>query len=114
MLPIALTRYFADSLLTVISYDANGETLTIRIEKEIGSETGVITFGHVSFMLLSSTMLGEVIRARPVKEAGPDFWSRCRLERDWFDQDDIVFELESQDGPAYFVVAKMVDYEIRP
>lgn len=113
MLPITLTRYFADSRLELESFSNSENRLAIRVEKEIGPEKGVITFQHVSFMLLSSFILGEAIRARPVHEAGPEFWARCLLDGEWFDRDDVLFEIESQDGPVYFVVAKSVGYEIQ-
>jgi hypothetical protein len=80
--------------------------------KDIGPETGIIVFGQVSFLSLPISMPGESIRSRPVCDAGPGFWSVCRLERDWFDPDELLFEIESQDGPVYYVVAKSVTYEI--
>jgi hypothetical protein len=113
LLPIALTRYFADSRIDIESFAENQNTLTLRIEKEIGPETGIITFRHVSFMCLPQSMPGEAMRAKPVSAAGTEFWSRCLLESDWFDPDDNLFEIYSQDGPVYFVVAKSVDYAIR-
>jgi hypothetical protein len=113
VLPVALTRYFADSRLSVESFTQDSNTLTIRIEKAIGPETGILVFRHVSFLSLPQTMPGETMRARLVSEAGPEFWSRCLLERDWFEPDDTVFEIRSQDGPAYFVVAKSLEYAVR-
>jgi hypothetical protein len=113
MLPVALTRYFADSRLFVESFSQKENTLAIRIEKEIGPESGTIIFRHVSILSLPQSMPGESIRAKSVSEAGPEFWSRCLLDRDWFDADDVVFEIESQDGPVYFVVAKTVEYAVR-
>jgi hypothetical protein len=112
MLPDSLTRYFADSRLSVESFTHADNTLTIRIEKEIGPETGFIVFQHVSFLLLPQTMSGDAMRAKPVSAAGQEFWSRCLLERDWFEPDDVVFEIVCQEGPVYFVVAKSVRYEV--
>ena len=112
MLPVALTRYFADSRLELESFSRGESTLAIRIEKEIGLETGTIVFRHVSFLSIPTQMPGESIRERPVSEAEPEFWSVCRLERDSFDIDDVTFAIESQDGPMYFVVAKSVEYEV--
>lgn len=86
--------------------------MAVRIVKEIGSETGIITFRLVSFLTLPTNMPGETIHAIAVTDAGPEFWSRCLLARDWFDSDDILFEIESQDGPVYFVVAKSIGYEV--
>jgi hypothetical protein len=96
----------------VESFTQRENTLAVRIEKEIGLETGVIVFRQVSFLSLPISMPGESIRSCHVSEAGPEFWSLCRLDHDSFDQDDVVFEIESQDGPVYFVVAKSLGYEI--
>jgi len=112
VLPVALTRYFHDSRLEVESFTRSENTLAMRIKKDIGPETGIILFRQVSFLSLPSAMPGESIRCRPVSEAGPDFWSVCRLDRDWFDRDDVVFEIESQDGPVYYVTAKSLEYEV--
>ena len=112
VLPVALTRYFADSRLEVESFARGENTLAVRIEKEIGPETGIIAFRQVSFVSLPTAMPGESIRSRPVSEAGPEFWSLCQLDPDWFEPDDLLFEIESQDGPVYFVVAKSLGYDV--
>lgn len=112
MLPVALTRYFADSRLEVESFARREKSLAVRIKKDIGPETGIIAFGQVSFMSLPSAMPGESIRSRPVSDAGPEFWSVCKLDRNWFDLEDVVFEIESQDGPVYYVVAKSLEYNV--
>jgi hypothetical protein len=98
--------------LEVESFTRSENVLVIRIVKDIGPETGIIVFRQVTFMSLPTSMPGETIRVRPVCEAGPDFWARCQLAHDWFDSDDMAFEIESQDGPVYFVVAKTVGYEV--
>lgn len=112
LLPVALTRYFPDSRVQVDAFSSGENKLSLRIVKEIGPETGIIDFRQVSFLSLPSAMPGESIRSKLVSEAGPEFWSVCRLARDWFDHDDVVFEIESQDGPVYFVVAKSVGYHV--
>src|SRR5581483_2821787 len=85
VLPLSLTRYFADSRLEVESFSRLERTLTVRIEKEIGPETGILTFRQVAFMALPTLMPGEAIRSRPVREAGPEFFSLCRLDEREFD-----------------------------
>jgi len=112
LLPVALTRYFADSRVQVDAFTSGENTLSLRIVKDIGPETGIIVFRQVSFLSLPSAMPGESIRSTSVSEAGSEFWSVCRLDRDWFERDDVVFEIESQDGPVYFVVAKSIGYEV--
>jgi hypothetical protein len=112
VLPVALTRYFADSRLEVESFTRGENTLILRIEKDIGPETGIIVFRQVSCLFLPTSVPGESMRSYMVNQAGSEFWSRCRLADDWFDPDDVVFEIESQDGPPYFVVAKSLSYEV--
>ena len=112
VLPVTLTRYFADSRLEVESFTRRENKLAVRIEKEIGPETGIITFRQVSFMSLPSAVPGESIRSRPIGEAAPEYWSLCRLDRNEFDSDDVLFEIVSQDGPAHFVVAKSLEYKV--
>jgi hypothetical protein len=112
MVPIALLRCFADSRLEVESFTRLESTLAIRIEKDIGPETGIMTFRQVSFLSLTPVIEGDSIQSRPVSEAGPDFWSVCRLARDWFDRDDLVFEIESPFEPVSFIVAKSLSYDV--
>lgn len=112
MLPVTLTRYFHDSRLTLESFDPSGNVLGVRIEKEIGPELGRIVFRDVSFISLPSSLPGEAMRAVPVAEVGGEFWSVCRAAHDWFEPDDVAFQIESQDGPVYYVVAKSLGYEI--
>lgn len=112
MLPIALTRYFADSRLEVESFVRGENTLIVRINKDIGPETGNIVFRQVSCLLLPTNMPGESMRSYSVNEAGSEFWARCGLADDWFDSDDVVFEIESQDGCSHFIVAKSLTYMV--
>jgi hypothetical protein len=110
MLPVALTRYFADSRLDFHSFSTSN--LELRIEKDIGPETGIIRFREVSFVCLPCSLNGASIGTRPVKEADAAFWSRCLLEPDYFDPDDNLFEIWSQDGPVFYVVAKTLEYSV--
>ena len=112
MLPVELTRYFHDSRLEVESYTRAERLLTVRIEKEIGPETGLIIFQQITFISLPMIMPGESMIARTASEATPEFWTRCLLDYHELEPDDVVFEIVSQDGPVYFVVAKSVDYKI--
>jgi hypothetical protein len=98
----------------VESFISDENTLAVRITKDIGPETGIIRFRQVSFLSLPTALPGQSIRSRPISEAGMGFWSVCRLDRDWFDTDDVVFEIESQDGVVYYVSAKSLDYEVMP
>ncbi len=112
VLPVQLTRYFADSRLEVSSFTRGENTLTVRVEKEIGPETGILTFRQVSFLSMPTALPGVSMRYRQISDAGPEFWTICRMDQSDFDPDDVVFEIESLDGPVYFVVAKSIGYEV--
>jgi hypothetical protein len=58
-------------------------------------------------------MPGEAMHAVHITDAKQEFWSRCLIVPEDFEADDIVFEVLSQDGPTYYVVAKSVEYAIR-
>ena len=112
MLPIPLTRYFADSQLVLESFAREDQILVIRIEKEIGPETGLIRFAQVSFVCLPIAMAGEAIHARSIGEADSSFWFQHPFDQNDFESDDVLFELVSQDGPVHMVVAKSIRYDI--
>lgn len=112
MLPTELTRYFADSQLRVESYSDADRRLVVRIEKEIGPETGLIDFRQVSFVALPTALPGDGMRAHAIDDANPEFWVRSMLLREDLEADDVLFEIFSQDGPTYYVVAKSIAYEV--
>lgn len=112
MIPVELLRYFHDSTLTVDSYEKLDSTLVLKVEKEIGPELGTLTFRGVSFMALPTWMPGEAIRAYYVDDVSSEFWGRIPVSRDWLESDEIVVEIETQDGPVCVVVAKELIYTV--
>jgi len=114
MLPDGLRSYFHDSTLTVVSFESSDRVLVVRVQKEIGPELGTLTLRGVSFMALPDCMTGEAIRASRLQEMGRGFWSRVPASPDWFEGDEIVVEIETQDGPVCVIVATQLSYAIHP
>ncbi|MBY0550700.1 MAG: hypothetical protein K2W95_25700 [Candidatus Obscuribacterales bacterium] len=108
-LPVELTRYFADSTITVESYDAL-RGLSVRVEKEIGAEIGIIQFRDVAFLSLPTCFPGESVKVCSISETPESPW--IIGERENLDLDHFVVEIESQDGPTYHVVCKDVEYQV--
>jgi hypothetical protein len=113
-IPDQLRAYFHDSTLTLHSYDAENRQLLVHIEKEIGPETGIITFGDVSFISIPDCFPGDAIKATPVSELPDEFWHHYSAYLDLFEADDIAFQIYDQEGPVHLVVAKTISYEVIP
>jgi len=111
-IPVELQSYFHDSTLTLHSYDAEDRELLVHIEKEIGTETGIICFGEVSFISIHQCFPGDAIKATPLPDLPDEFWSRYPAYLDVFEPDDIAFQIYDQEGPVHLVVAKTISYEV--
>ncbi len=114
LIPDDLHAHFHDSALTLHRYDARGRRLTVHIEKEIGPETGIITFHNVSFVSILQNFSGDAIEARPVGELTDQTWSRYSAYPDALEPDEIAFQIVDQEGPTHLVVAKSISYELCP
>ena len=111
-IPDQLRAYFADSTITLQAYSAQDRQLCIRIEKEIGPETGIVTFRAVSFISIPDCFPGDAIKATPVADLSDEFWSRYSAYPDLFEPDEIAFQIYDQEGPVHVVVAKTISYEV--
>lgn len=111
-IPDQLRTYFHDSTLRLHSYDSENRQLLVHIEKEIGPETGIITFHNVSFISMPDCFPGDAIEAKPQSELPDDFWGRYSAYPDLFATDDIAFQIFDQEGPVHLVIAKAVSYEV--
>lgn len=111
-LPQALTRYFHDSTAQLDSYAPDGAVVQLRIEKEIGPETGLLRFHGVAFLSLHDAFPGHRIRAYPLFAGSADLWRCNATSRDRFDGDETVYEIVSLEGPIHIVIAKGLEYEI--
>ena len=83
----------------------------MRIDKEIGPESGLITFREVSFLSIHQRFPGDAIEGTPVSELPEKFWSRYPVYTDCLEPDDVAFQIYDQEGPVHLVVAKSVSYE---
>lgn len=109
-LPIALTRYLADSEMRVVSW--NGTRLPLEIAKEIGQERGLLTFDDVSHVNLAPSFGIEKIRVGGLADLPTDYLQTFRPGDRSLDADDRVYLLDGSWSGGFYVVAKSVAYEI--
>ena len=110
--PQALTRYFADSNLRLLSYDSDSNVLSVHIEKDIGPESGIISFNGVSYVAIPDCFSGDAIDALFVRDADDAFWQRTSCHTDCVEPTQTIYRIYDQDGPVHFVVAESINYEI--
>lgn len=105
-----LLRFLPDSTATVLSWDGLKGVLLLKIEKEIGPETGYLTFHGVSLICLPSSVLMsgiEIVRTLP-----PGIFEATRPFDREFDPDELVFLVHGSWGEEFFVVAEKYDYTL--
>jgi hypothetical protein len=102
--------YLPDSTATVLSWDGLNSVLQLKIEKEIGPETGLLKFYGVSLVCLgpSVSVSGiEIVRTLPsrILEAARPFDRKL-------DSNELVFLVHGSWGEEFFVVAERYDYTL--
>jgi len=93
-----------DSECAVHSWDAASRQLILRIEKDVGPESGKLTFDNVAFVHLPPCFTIYVAAAS--KNEVPDF-PGVRPE-----PEDCLFVFQEAHGNAYYVIAESADYQI--
>ena len=111
-IPQALGRYFADSTLRFLSFDADSGEASLSIEKEIGPESGIIRVFGASYVSLPDCFAGDGIDAVPVADLTESFWNQTPCHRDLVEHDQTVFQFFDQDGAMHFLVADSITYDI--
>jgi hypothetical protein len=101
MLPEALTIYFADSEVKVLDWNADGQALTLSVDKEIGPESGELTFTGVTYMALSSALTAESISVLPPAEA------ERMLPNPGMAADGVVYAILDIEGVINIIVAQL-------
>lgn len=104
MIPEALIRYFADSDVRVLGWNPDSQELTLLVEKEIGPESGILTFAGVTYMALSTALTAESICVAPPEEA------RRLLPAPEMAADGVVFVLSDIEGVRNIIVAESLNY----
>jgi hypothetical protein len=108
-LPPELLRYLADSTLELLGYDGSSETLSMKLTKEIGPETGLLRFHQVSHINLPPRLSLAGIERVPLE----------RLRAKWsglggLSDEQTGFLLHESWGEECFVVASTLDYTPDP
>jgi hypothetical protein len=104
MIPEELLKYFPDSEIEVSGWRPGGRELTLSIEKEIGPESGTITFRGVTYVALPTAFTAHSIRIIDHDEA------RQILPLADMAADGVVFALEDVEGVNNVIVAESVAY----
>ena len=107
-LPPGLTRYLADAEAQVITCAGPEGRLVVRITKEIGPESGLLTFSGVNRIHMPARLTIEGIacgglEVLPAGYLGPP--------EDSLDPSDRVFVVREPWGAIYYVVAESAAYE---
>lgn len=105
MIPEDLIRYFPDSEITVSGWRPESRELQLSIEKEIGPESGTITFGGVAYMALSTAFTAHSIRVVGLDEA------RQILPLEEMAADGVVFVVEDIEGVKNIILAESLSYQ---
>jgi len=111
-LPDALQRYLADSELAVTSWRCDTGELTLKVEKDIGPETGRLAFRGVTHVNLPPALTVESIEVRTAETAPVDFWTVGTPRKSELGDSDYIFLVFESFGGRFFVVAEGIEYEI--
>jgi hypothetical protein len=105
MIPETLIRYFADSEVEVLDWNPDSRELTLSIIKDIGPESGTITFSGVTYIALSSALTAESISVAHREEA------RLMLPNPEMAADGVVFVILDVDGVRNIILAESLSYQ---
>ena len=104
MIPEDLIRYFPDSEITVSGWLPESRELTLSIEKEIGPESGALTFTGVTYMAITVAFTAGSARISSPAEA------RRILPLEGMAADGVVFVLEDIEGVNNVIVAESLSH----
>ena len=112
-IPADLLRYLPDSEIQIISWDGIAGTLQARITKDIGPETGIVTFFGVSHVNLGSWLTSiSGITCGKLNDLPRDYLDLYRPGDQALEPDDIAFLVHGSWGEEFFVIAKQIKYEV--
>ncbi|HEV2863515.1 MAG TPA: hypothetical protein VGX48_21050 [Pyrinomonadaceae bacterium] len=104
MIPEDLIRYFPDSEITMSGWRPESRELTLSIEKEVGPESGALTFTGVTYMAIATAFTASSVRI-----SGPDEARRI-LPLEEMAADGVVFVVEDVEGVNNVIVAESLSY----
>jgi len=111
-LPDALQSYLPDSELVVTSWSNGADELTLKVEKDLGPETGRLSFRGVLQVNLPPSLTIDGIEKHTPDSVPPDFWHAGTPKKSELGDSDFIFLLFGSFGGRYFVVAESIAYEV--
>lgn len=110
-LPSALTRNLADAEIEVVAWAGAEARLILRVTKEIGLESGLLTFAGVSHVNLPPRLTVRGIDCGGLEHLPDGYLKAFRPGDRSLDPGDRVFVLRGSWGPVYYVVAESAAYQ---
>lgn len=104
MLPEQFLKHLADAECSVCGWDAVSSDLILNVEKEIGPETGLLTFSGVSYVSLPPRFTA--FAATSSQQQVPDFPGICPDPNEW------LYVFQDAWSQAHYVLAESARYEI--
>lgn len=109
-LPATLLRYLADSQLEVRLWDKN--KLVLKIVKDVGGESGLLTFHDVSHVNLPPRLEVAGITVVDPNEILSHFFDLHRPNDRQLDVGERFYLISGSWDESYFVIAAAVEYSI--
>ncbi len=93
----------SDSEVEVLSWSAESQELKLLIEKEVGSENGIITFSGVGLVHMPPRISLESITIATLESEYPKEVS--------LQEDENIYLLNESWGEEYYIVAESIEYD---
>jgi hypothetical protein len=113
-LPPALLRYLADAHLRVLSWNGPTGVLLVKVTKDIGPETGLMTFSGVSHVNLPPQLEIAGIDCGSLDDLPATYLGTYRPGDKSLDLEEAVYLVHGSWGEEFFVIANKVEYVIAP
>lgn len=111
-LPDALQIYLADSELVVTSWSNDADELTFKVAKDIGPETGRLSFSGVNHVCIPPALTIESMELHTIDTVPADFWNASAPPKSELGDSDHIVLVFGSFGGRYYIVAENVSYEI--
>lgn len=103
-LPKDLMKNISDSEVEVLSWSAESQELKLLIEKELGPESGIITFSGVSLVHMPPRISLESISIVALES---EYLKKISLQ-----ENENIYLLNESWGDEFYVVAESIEYDI--
>jgi hypothetical protein len=112
VLPLGLVRHIGDSYITILTWNAAKGELVLRLDKDIGPESGLIRISGVTHVNLPPRLGLAGISCGGLERLPPGYLATHRPMDATLDTDELAFVFHGSWGETYFVVAKAITYEV--